>query len=593
MKNLIKILWDNLTHHNKRKLYVVLVATVISALSELLSIGMIIPFITIIAAPERLMDIFIVSELVDYYEIKSISDLVLPILIVFVLVNLLSMMVRILSIKLSASFAFLLGNELSVKAYDNVMHRGYIESININSSEDVSRLVPKMNSMIQSLIFPLIMLIAAAIMFFIISVVFLLVNFQLTLIIMGGLIVIYLSITKYFKKRLKENSNQISRLQNRQVRIAQESLGGIKDVILSNSYEYFLSLYRKNDKRLRMVQASNIIIAQSPRYYVETFSIIFISVLSTYLIFLSESISNDMALPIFITVAVGLQRMLPIAQQAYRSWANIEGNKQSLMDVAGLLRVPDEDNNEGLEVGNNYTSIDFKNNIILDGVYFRHKGNEHTLKEIDLTIAKGEKIGFIGGTGSGKSTLVDIIMGMLRPDRGAVYIDGKLLTDENSPAWHSHIAHVPQVVYILDDNFYHNIAFGTEGEKIDRKRVEWAANLACIDEFIGQKNNGYFEFLGERGENLSGGQKQRIGIARCLYKDSSLIVLDEATSALDSETQQRVMRNIFELSDEHTILVIAHRLNTLQGCDKIVMLENGNIKYIGTYDEIINQKNFD
>jgi len=200
-------------------------------------------------------------------------------------------------------------------------------------------------------------------------------------------------------------------------------------------------------------------------------------------------------------------------------------------------------------------------------------------------IQKGEKVAFIGGTGSGKSTLVDIIMGMLPPSSGSLLIDGKELKQNNVTSWYSHISHVPQQVYILDSDFYTNIAYSDTSQSLDKARAEWAAKQACADQFIRQRELGYSGIVGERGAQLSGGQIQRVGVARCLYKFSSLIVLDEATSALDTDTERTLMENIYQL--EQTVLIIAHRLSSLRGCDKIVELDSGRIKRIGTYEEII------
>ncbi len=232
--------------------------------------------------------------------------------------------------------------------------------------------------------------------------------------------------------------------------------------------------------------------------------------------------------------------------------------------------------------------IKFKNQIQLSDLSFYYKSSSPpVLHNINLTLKKGDRIGFMGETGSGKSTLLDIIMGLLSPSSGKLSIDGQLITSENKRAWQAHIAHVPQNIYLSDSTVEENIAFGTPLEKINHQQVKKAAKLAQISELIEGWEDGYNTFVGECGVRLSGGQRQRIGIARALYKQADVLIFDEATSALDNETEKAVMTSIGELDKELTILIIAHRLTTLKGCNKVVKMEK-NIIYSGSYQEIIN-----
>jgi ATP-binding cassette subfamily B protein len=211
------------------------------------------------------------------------------------------------------------------------------------------------------------------------------------------------------------------------------------------------------------------------------------------------------------------------------------------------------------------------------------------LNNLNLTIAKGSRVGFVGTTGSGKSTLLDIVMGLLQPTDGALEIDGQIVTPANNRAWQAHIAHVPQAIFLADSTIEENIAFGVPKDQIDPERVRQAAQQAQISEIIETWPKQYQTFIGERGIRLSGGQRQRIGIARALYKQADVIIFDEATSALDNETEQAVMQAIESLSEDLTILIIAHRLTTLKNCTQIVELGDGGIKRAGIYQDIVNQ----
>jgi len=211
------------------------------------------------------------------------------------------------------------------------------------------------------------------------------------------------------------------------------------------------------------------------------------------------------------------------------------------------------------------------------------------LKDINLSLKKGSRIGFIGVTGSGKSTLIDIIMGLLPTTNGNLAIDQQLIDNQNRRAWQAHIAHVPQNIYLSDSSISENIAFGVSKDKIDHQRVKKAAQQAQIAELIEGWKDGYQTFVGERGIRLSGGQRQRIGIARALYKKADILIFDEATSALDNETEREVMAAIEELGEEITVLIIAHRLTTLKECDKIVKLGKNHTVHVGSYEEMINK----
>jgi ATP-binding cassette subfamily B protein len=230
----------------------------------------------------------------------------------------------------------------------------------------------------------------------------------------------------------------------------------------------------------------------------------------------------------------------------------------------------------------------FRQQIRLNQLSFQYSPQTPwVLNEVNLCILRGSRVGFIGVTGSGKSTLLDIVMGLLEPTTGTIEIDGQLVTSGNHRAWQEHIAHVPQAIFLADSTIEENIAFGVPKDQIDSGRVRQAAEQAQIADIILTWPNKYQTLVGERGIRLSGGQRQRIGIARALYKKADVIIFDEATSALDNETEQAVMQAIEGLSGDLTLLIIAHRLTTLKNCTQVVEMENGRLKRIGSYQEIV------
>jgi len=290
------------------------------------------------------------------------------------------------------------------------------------------------------------------------------------------------------------------------------------------------------------------------------------------------------ALPVLGVLALGAQRLLPSLQQVYFAWSNIVGYQAPLADIIALLDQPLP--KELLQPTT--TPLIIKDEIRLDAVRFRYTLEDPwVLNGLNLVINKGARIGFVGSTGSGKSTTLDLLMGLLIPTEGELLVDGQPISGNRLTAWQRSIAHVPQSIYLADTTLAENIAFGVPAEAIDMDRVQQAARQAQIADFIEKNPEGYKAYVGERGVRLSGGQRQRIGIARALYKQASVLVLDEATSALDNATELSVMDAIGALNSDLTILLIAHRLSTVQHCDFIVELEQGRVVAQGTYEQLL------
>jgi ATP-binding cassette subfamily B protein len=284
------------------------------------------------------------------------------------------------------------------------------------------------------------------------------------------------------------------------------------------------------------------------------------------------------ALPLLGALALGAQRLLPVVQKVYEGWAQTRNAKGSLQTVLQLISQPlPLDLSQGRA-----RPLALRQGLRFEAVHFAY-GPElpQVLLGIDLNIRRGERIGIIGSTGSGKSTMLDLLMGLLKPTAGHILVDGKDLHDHEHPerlsAWRSTIAHVPQSIYLADSSIAENIAFGMLRDKIDMARVRQAAEQAQIAGFIESSHESYNSFVGERGIRLSGGQRQRIGIARALYKQARVLVFDEATSALDTDTEEAVMEAIEGLSNELTIVMIAHRLSTVSRCNRIFQVRNGTV----------------
>ena len=388
-------------------------------------------------------------------------------------------------------------------------------------------------------------------------------------------------------KRLARNSRLVSWASEKQVKSLQEGLGAIRDVLMNNTQRTFLSIYENYDRKMRKTQYESQFLTAFPRYSLEGLGLILMSLIAFSL---SRNNSNNEVIPILGSLALAAQRILPALQLTYSGWASIKSNNQSVQNVINLLNQVEEIPPRILvnDVERNFRNIKFSN------VYYKYPNREkNILNKLDFTIKQGERIGIVGVTGSGKSTLIDIMMGLLKPSKGKIYVDGiDIHNDKNSyqnAFWQSKIANVPQRIFLTDNSIYENIALGERLEKIDMKRVIEVSKQAKILDLIKNLPNGFNTFVGERGVKLSVGQAQRIGIARALYKNAKVLVFDEATSSLDIETEKNVMNSILNLNKDLTIIIIAHRLSTIENCKRVLRVDQGIISDDGNPQEIISK----
>jgi ATP-binding cassette subfamily B protein len=400
------------------------------------------------------------------------------------------------------------------------------------------------------------------------------ISVETTLLLFCFFAVVYYLIAYLVKKRLKINSGRIAQSQTSVAKIIQESRGAARDIILDNLQSYTLMQYVKHDKNWRRAAVSNIFIAGTPRYLFETLALL--AIVGVVLFSLEREIDLLSIIPLLGTIVIVAQRLLPVAQQAYNAWVQMRGSHGALSDVVDILS---KENNQEVTNHSN-TGLKFTKDIELKNIEFSYDSGIRILNGINVNILKGEVIGIVGITGSGKSTLVDLIMGLIKPTKGDVAIDGVPLSENKYSGWYNMISHVPQEIFLSDATIKENIAYGKNISDIDIERVKDTLKLVHLYEFIESLPDQLNTIIGERGVRLSGGQKQRLGIARALYKDANLLVIDEGTSALDVETEKRVLQNIHHTCEELTVIMIAHRLETLKNCDRILVVDHGKVEKI-------------
>jgi ATP-binding cassette subfamily B protein len=553
----------------------------ISAFAEVISLGAVLPFLGVLVAPDRVFSHPIVADVAQAWGITSADQLVLPLTVAFSAAALIAGAIRILLLWASTRLAYASGVEISIEVYRRTLYQPYRVHVARNSSEVISGIISKVGGAVNILSYMLI-LISSTVLTVALMLTLLAIDAMVASMAAFGLGVSYMLITWISRRRLHLNSQRIAHEQTQVVKALQEGLGGIRDVLLDGTQPVYCNIYHQADQPLRWSQGNNTFISQCPRYIMEALSMVLIAALAYTLSRQVGGIST--ALPVLGALALGAQRLLPALQQIYGSWATIAGSHASLADTIELLDQPLPA--EHLQPAP--APLLIQQDIRFNAVRFQYTSDgPWVLDGLNLTIPKGTRVGFVGSTGSGKSTTLDLLMGLLMPTKGELLVDGQSISGNRVMAWQRSIAHVPQNIYLADSTLAENIAFGVPPDTIDMDRVQQAARQAQIVDFIESSPQGYQAYVGERGIRLSGGQRQRIGIARALYKQASVLVFDEATSALDNATEQSVMDAIEALSSDLTILLIAHRLSTVRRCDTIVELEHGQVVAQGTYEQLL------
>lgn len=582
---LLHRLWRHISPHRRRHFGLLLALMLLASFAEILSIGAVLPFLAVLTSPERVFDHLATQPIIHVLGINSPDKLLLPLSIVFGVAALIAGSMRLLLLWASTRLSFATGADIGISIYRRTLYQSYAVHCARNSSELISGISGKANGVIYSIILPVLTLISASVMLVVILIALLSFEPVIALIAFGGFGFIYVFIIRLTREKLMVDSQCIARESVQVIKSLQEGLGGIRDVLIDGSQSTYCQIYHKADILLRRAQGNSVFISASPRYGMEALGMLLITALAYSLAQQVDGLGK--AIPVLGALALGAQRLLPVLQQAYGAWTSIQSGQASLQDTLDLLDQPLPSPADQLAA----QPLAFKSCINLKHLAFRYSlQTPYVLKDINLSIAKGSRMGFVGTTGSGKSTLLDIIMGLLQPTSGSLEIDGRDVTSENNRAWQVHIAHVPQTIFLADSSVEENIAFGVPKEHIDHQRVRQAAQQAQIADSIERWPKQYQTSVGERGVLLSGGQRQRIGIARALYKQADVIIFDEATSALDSETEQAVMQSIESLSNDLTVLIIAHRLSTLKNCTQIVELSEGSISRTGSYEDIVNQR---
>ena len=543
---------------------------------------MIIPFLSAITSPDTVFAHPMMQSLVKLFNVNSNSELVILLTALFCVLAIFAAGMRLSTLWFQTRFCYAVGQHLSTQLYKNTLYQSYSMHVARNSSEFISTIVNKTFQSTSFAILPILNIFSSGLILLAITA---------TLIFIQPLVALsafmlfgsaYGAVIILTKAKLDLDSKKISTEQDQVVKKLQEGFGSIRDILVSSTQKVYVKSYTTSYHSLQRAWANVEIIKATPRFVIEAIGIIIIALLALF--YYEQPGGIAQALPILGAMALGAQRMLPMLQVIYASLAALRAGLASLTDIFLML---DEPTSESL-VNESKQQILFNDSITLENLKFQYNpSSPKVLSGINTRIVKGSMTGIIGSTGSGKSTLIDIIMGLLQPSEGKFKVDGEIITETNKYGWQELLAHVPQSIFLIDASIAENIALGISPEEIDHELVQKSAKQAHIHDAISSWDDKYETVVGERGVRLSGGQRQRIAIARALYKKASVIIFDEATSALDSETESSVMEAITSLAEDITIIIVAHRLSTLKECSNIIELSNGKIVRQGVYNEIV------
>jgi ATP-binding cassette subfamily B protein len=576
----LRVIWSNCTPKRRLQFFATIIAIIGNSIAEILSLASLIPFLSVLSDPNRFWDSPTVRSYAAWFGIHSALQAIPAVCTAFGIVTVISAASRTLTIVVNSRFTMGLGADLSRLVFERTLRQPYAVHSMQNSAVVIANVTQNVAAFVNGILSPSVQLMTSSLTVVGILITLFVVNWWVALtsiVVFGGA---YAGIIRFTRVRYQRNSAIVVASQDDIVKALQEGLGAIRDVIIDNNQDYYTRTYAFADWRSRRAQNNSYILSATPRYILEAVGMLMICIVAFVL---SRGESRLLgAVPVLGALAMGAQRLLPAMQMSFGSWTTILSNTHGLDRVVDVLTCDQASTTTGIINVCNVKSLTF------DSVSFRYSSDTKlVLKELSFNFSKGERIGVIGATGSGKSTTMDLLLGLLQPTSGQILIDGEPLVGEKVFAWQKSLSHVPQVIYLADASIAENIAFGLPKDKIDMEQVRKAASLAQIAEHVESLEYGYDTFVGERGIRLSGGQRQRIGIARALYKNATVLVFDEATSALDDETEAELMKAIDGLSKDLTVVMIAHRLSTVRRCDKILKLHKGKVVAFDTPDVVL------
>jgi ABC-type bacteriocin/lantibiotic exporter with double-glycine peptidase domain len=585
--------WALLDVAEKRRAWMVLGVIVVSAFASAVMVGSVMPFIAVMAEPSRIEETPALAWTYSTFGFTSDYQFLVALGLASFIVIVLASLIQILRTWVVAWFSMMRIHSIGHRLLGAYLMQPYTFFLDRHSGEMGQRVLAETEQVVMRFLRFTAEFISSVLTTLAIVALLLWVEpvvAMLAFTVLGG---IYLLVYQTSRRRLRQHGEARVEANRGRFRFVNESLSGIKDIKLLGREQYYLDRYAGPSVTMARSQAGITVLSQIPQYALQAVALSGVILLCLLLIDPADTTGENLGeiLPIIGVFALAGQRLMPEFSKIYASLAEMQAGAASVNVIYADL-VEGKPTNLAARHASN--SIGLKNSLEIKGVSFSYSAAKRaSLRAVSLDIKAGEKIGIVGGTGAGKTTFADVLLGLLEPAEGSLFVDEVQITRDNVRAWMNSVGYVPQDIFLTDSSVAENIALGFAPETIDRDRLRRAARVARIEDFILQEMpQGYETLIGERGVRLSGGQRQRIGIARALYHDADLIVFDEATSALDNLTERDVMEAIDALPGDKTILIIAHRLSTVRRCDRIVVLEQGQIVGCGSWNALMAENAF-
>ena len=586
MLHTFKALMAILTPWERRRAMLVFLVMLITALLETAGVASIMPFIAVLSNPEVVSTNPILRSAYEWSGVESTRGFMILVGAAVLALLLFSLAFKAFSQWVQVSFSKMRVHALGCRLTQRYLGQPYQWFLGRHSSRISTTILSEVNKVIGGSLFPAMQLVAQSLIAISLFALLLYIDTLLALsaaaVLATGYVLLYLCVRRYLGRlgavHLQSNRERF--------KVTHEAFGGIKDVKIAGLEKTMLERFRPPSRRLARADVISHIIREIPSLAMQAIVFGGMMLVLLYLMTVHGSIAG--ALPVFATFAFAGYRLMPALQNIYKQVATLRVTRPSLDALVEDLTQLEPLDTRSRKDGEPERREAFTSAIELEGVVYTYPGAPRpALNDVSLKIPVKATVGLVGSTGSGKTTTVDVLLGLLEPQQGTMRVDGEVIDRSNVRAWQRSIGYVPQHIYLSDETVAGNIAFGILPDNVDMEAVERAARIANLHDFvINELPNGYQTHVGERGVRLSGGQRQRIGIARALYHDPDVLIMDEATSALDNVTEGLVMKAVNNLSRQKTMVIIAHRLSTVRYCDCIFLLEQGRVVAAGTYDEL-------
>lgn len=581
----IKKLYQLLTKEQRRKLLGLQVLVVLMAFAEVAGVAAIGPFMAVVGDMSRLEGDGLLAQLYTASGFETPRQFLFWSGIAVLVALSGAAAISIYTVWRMSMFGAQIGAELSARLYKHYMQQPWLFHASGSSSQLTSLVAQETGRITKQIIQPLMEMNAKGVMAAVMATGIFLFN---PVVAMAGLVIFgvaYFVLFRTVRHRLARNGKTVSKTNRQRFKLMNEGFGGIKDTLLLGRQADFNKRFEQASRKLGHAQGVTKALSQAPRYLMELVAFGAVIFLVLYLLAIHQGNLGSI-LPILSVYALAGFKLLPAFQLIYTSLAQVKANLAAFDSLEKDL-VDSQDASTG-KPASEAGKLSPKTSIALNNIHLSYPGKEEkALNGLNIDIPVNQVIGLVGASGSGKSTAIDVLLGLIQPQQGQLEVDGNTLDGEQLRSWQNNVGFVPQAIFLADASIQENIAFGIPPEEIDPERVKKAAQMAHLDELLERLPEGLETRVGERGIQLSGGQRQRIGIARALYDDAEVLVLDEATSALDGITEKLVMDAIHDFSGKKTIIMIAHRLATVKACNCIYLLEQGRVVDQGSYEELV------